>query len=30
MKTDVVRQILTGPKVPQSHKSMERRFETTL
>ena len=30
MKTDVVRQSLTGPKVPRSHKSMERRFETTL
>ena len=26
----VVRQILTRLKVPRSHKSMKRRFETTL
>ena len=30
-KTDgIVRQILTRLKVPRSHKSMKRRFETTL
>ena len=29
-KKGVVRQILTRLKVPRSHKSMKRRFETTL
>ena len=29
-KFDVVRQSLTRLKVPRSHKSMKRRFETTL
>ena len=30
MRFGVVRQILTRLKVPRSHKSMKRRFETTL